>query len=292
MRKVVILAIILSVCTFLLPAFAEEDAVLAKFDGGKITMTDFKRIVGYYDKEKQGILEANPQFRKNMLQRYVHDFVISRIAREKGFDKRPDIKEQIDLLVNDFLTLEFLKQEVAGKIQTTEEDLQQYYRGHRDEFKTPESVRVRHILIRADRSASEDDRRKAKEKIEGILKRILGGEDFAQLASEYSDDSGSKTKGGDLGFITKGKTVPAFEKVAFSLDSGAISDVFETPYGFHIVKVEEKRESVVEPFEQVRDKVKEKLVATFTRGRVDEFVEKAMKDAGAELNFDPLVSKK
>lgn len=273
-------------------AHAEEDVLLAKIGDKKIMMSDLKRIISYYDAEKQKILEQQPQFKATILQRIVQASVISKIAKDNGFDKRPDIKEQIELMTNDLLASQYLQKEVVEKINVTEEDISLYYKAHLEEFRTPEMVRARHILVKVEKSASEEDKKKAKEKADDILKRIKAGEDFGKLASEFSDDPGSKNKGGDLGFFPRGRMVPDFEQVAFSLKAGEVSDIVETPFGFHVIKVEERKESVQEPLEKVKNKVKEKVFADFRKAKVDEFFEKAMKDAGVELNLEPFMPKK
>ena len=271
---------------------AEDDPVLAKIGNSKITMADLKRIMNYYDPEKQKILEQKPQYKVTLVQRIVKGIVISRIAREKGFDKREDVKEQVELLTNDFLVSEYLKKEIIDKIHATEEDMQLYYKAKQEEFKIPEMVKARHIFVKVEKTASDEEKKKAKDKAEEILKRVKSGEDFAQLASELSDDKGSKTKGGDLGFFPRGRMVPPFEQAAFSLKPGDISEIVETPFGFHIIKVEEKKESVLEPYDKVKDKVKEKLFTDLRKVKVEEFIEKAMKDAGVEMNLEPLLPKK
>jgi len=269
-------------------AFAEEDTVLARIGDKKITLSDFNRIVSYYDLDKQKILEQKPQFKAALLERLVQAFVVSKIAKENGFDKKVDIREQVELLVDDYLTIEYIKREVIAKINVTEDDMKLYYKAHQDEFKTPEMVRARHILVKVGKSASQEVKSKSKEKIEEILKRIKSGEDFAKVASEVSDDTGSKEKGGDLGFFRRGMMVSEFEKAAFSLKLGEVSDIVETQFGFHIIKVEEKKESVLEPYEKVKEKVKEKVFNDQRKSKVEEFIEKAMKDAGVELNLSPL----
>jgi parvulin-like peptidyl-prolyl isomerase len=148
-------------------------------------------------------------------------------------------------------------------------------------------VRARHILIRVDKSASEETKKKAREKAEDLLKRIRAGEDFAKLAGEFSEDPVTAEKGGDVGFFPKGRMVPEFEKVCFGLKPGEVSDVFETSYGFHIAKVEEKKPSATLPFDEVKGKVKTKLLDDFRKTRVSDFIEKALKDAGVEMDLAP-----
>ncbi len=274
------------------PICAADDTVLAKIGNEKITMDDFNRfIVARYDAKKQQTLEKNPEYKANILVGYVQRIVLSKIAKEKGFDKRPDIKDEIEFTLNDLLATEYLKKEVIDKIKVSEEDMKLYYKGHQDEFGTVEMVRVRHILFKPAKPMAEDDWKNAKTKAEDVLKRIKAGEDFERLAAEFSDDASSKTKGGDLGFFPKGKMVPDFEKAAFSLKPGEI-EIVKTPYGYHIIKLEDKKISGVEPFEQVKNKVEEKVFAEFKKAKVDEFLKGAMEEAGVQMNLEAFLKKK
>jgi len=290
MKKCLVLSLLLLILAGSL-GFAGDDTVVARIGDKKITMDDFNRITGYYDAEKRKILAENPVFKATILQRLVQGMVISTVAREKGFDKRSDIKEQLDLLNNDFLAAEYIKKEIIDKITVSEDDMRLFYQSHQDEFRTPEMVRARQILVKVDKEATEETKKKAKERATDLLKRIREGEDFAQVASQSSEDSGSKANGGDLGYFDRGKMAPEFEKVVFSLKPGEVSDVFETTSGFHVVKVEDKREAALEPYEKVKEKIREKLIADLRKGRIDEFAEKAMKDAGVELNLEPFLPK-
>lgn len=289
MKKYFVLAAAAALIMILpVSAVAEEDAVIAKIGATKLRASDLKRIISYNDAGKQKAIEENPQNKVNLLKRFIQAMVIAGIARDKGFDKLPDIKEQVDMFTNDFLANEYIRKEVAAKAAVTEEDVRLYYKVHQDEFAIPEMVRVRHLIISADRTVAEEDKRKAREKAAELLKRVRAGEDFAKLAAEFSEDPASKTKGGDLGFFTKGKMVPEFEAAAFSLKPGAVSDIVETQFGYHIIKVEEKKERAFEPFDKVRDKVKEKVFQAFGRERVKEFMDKVMTEAGTEIYFEKL----
>lgn len=263
---------------------AETDAVLARMGEKKFMLSDFNRIVGYYDAGKQKALADNRQHAEQLLRLFIQGEVISRLAREKGFYKKPEIIEQLELLEKNFIATAYIKKEIVDKIKIEEADMQAYYKTHRDELKTPETVRVRHILASVNRkTATEDDKKKAREKMEGILKRIKAGEDFAKLATELSDDSGSKAKGGDLGFFPKGRMVPEFDKIVFSMKSGELSGVFETSFGYHICRVEEKKDAVLESFDKLKDKIKEKVLEDMKKLRVEEFFDKVFKDADVEF---------
>lgn len=274
------------------PVLAADEVILAKIGDRKISMTDFNRMLGYYDAAKQKALTENPKLRVPLLNRYVKAIVLAELARKEGFDKQPDIKEQSEMLTNDFVATEFLKKKAADAINISADAVRQYYELHKDEFKSPEMVRARHILIRAERSAIEEEKKKARLRAEDVLKRVKAGEDFSKLAAELSEDPGAKIKGGDLGFFPKGRMVPEFEKVVFEMKPGEVSGIVETPYGYHIIKVEEIKAESLEPLDKVSNKVKDIIFAERRKFFVEDFIEKAMKNAGVELNTEALDQKK
>ena len=143
----------------------------------------------------------------------------------------------------------------------TDEQVQQYYQAHQKDFQVPDEVQVRHILIKVPTGADAKTDAAAKQKAEDLLKQIKGGADFAALAKANSDDPGSKEQGGELGMIQRGVTVPAFEKAAFGLQPGQISDVIKTQFGYHIIKVEAKQT----PHLKSLAEVKAQILATLTR---------------------------
>jgi len=271
---------------------AKDDDVVAKIGDRKVTISEFNKMLGYLDSEKQKLIEKSPQLKENLLKQYVQGIVISNLAKKKGFDKNPELKEQLEMLKDNYIAIEYLKKEVVNKVEVSEEDIKSYYEIHKDEFKTPEMVRARHILIKTDTSASDNDKKKSREKAEDILKKIKAGEDFAKLASDLSDDTGSKTNGGELGFFPKGRMVKSFEDAAFSLKPGELSGIVETQFGYHIIKVEEKKESGMEPFDTAKEKIKQKLLPEPTKIKVAEFIEKAMKDANIEIHPEILIGGK
>ena len=158
--------------------------------------------------------------------------------------------------------------------------LQKDYNANLDRYRTPERVDARHILIKSD--ASNDAAMKAK--AEGILKQIQSGGDFAKLAKDNSQDPGSAEKGGELGWLQKGQTVPEFEKSAFSLQPGQTSGLVKTEYGYHIIQVEKHEQAHLQPF----DEVKPQLTLEFNQRMATDELQKLADKASAELRKDPL----
>jgi len=153
---------------------------------------------------------------------------------------------------------------VAAAMNVSQEDLQSYYDQHRDEYRVPEQVKVRHILIKTplpEPGQKEDEKAvaEARAKAADILKQIKAGGDFAKLAEKYSDDPGSAKDGGELGWIGRGRTVPEFEKVAFALPKGEISDLVKSSYGFHIIQVEDNQDAHLKSFAEVKNEITEKV---------------------------------
>lgn len=152
---------------------------------------------------------------------------------EKSFEK--DIKEQL-------MVMKLIEREVKEKVgPPTEEEIKKYYDDHKDEMKQPEQVKARHILIRVDEKADMKVQSAALKRIQEVREKVKKGDDFAALAKEYSEDPGSKENGGDLGYFSKETMVPEFSKVAFSLKPGEVSEVVKTAFGYHLIKVEEKK---------------------------------------------------
>jgi peptidyl-prolyl cis-trans isomerase D len=168
------------------------------------------------------------------------------------------------------------------KAQISDSELQKEYQDSMDSFRTPERVRVRHILIKT-QGKPKEEAPKLKAKAEDLLKQLKGGADFADLAKKNSEDTGSAEKGGELGWIVKGQTVPNFEKAAFSLDAGTLSGIIETEYGYHILQVEEKQAAHTQSFEEA----KPQLLAEAKKQAASDNLSKAIEAAHNEALRTP-----
>ena len=165
-------------------------------------------------------------------------------------------------------------------------DVEDYYNSHIEEFSTPEELRLRHILLRVSPDADPSVRSEKRAKLEGILERARAGESFEQLAEAYSDDASAK-KGGDLGYVKRGQLLPEVEKVAFSLKPGEVSDIVSSSYGLHILKVEDYREAKVAPLEEVKEKIREKLIEEASWRRARRHAEEFLWDVREHGKFAP-----
>ena len=152
------------------------------------------------------------------------------------------------------------KSKVLAQSQVTPEELQAYYNQHREEFRVQEEVKVSHILVKTppagpDGKVDEKGVEEARKKAEDVLKQLKGGAKFEDLAKKYSDDPGSAKQGGELGWIGRGRTVPEFEKAAFSQAKGQTSDLVKSSYGFHIIRTEDKHEAHLKTLDEVKDQI-------------------------------------
>ena len=176
----------------------------------------------------------------------------------------------------------FLPTLFAGKVPAASEadlaaykkdhskEIQDYYEANRFLYEQPERVRARHILVKVDRNAPEDKKAEAKERIEKLRQQIEAGKDFAAVAKESSEDVGSKESGGDLGLNTREAWVPDFSSVAFSLAPGQMSQPVETQFGYHLIKVEEKKAAEKKELKGVEDEIARQL---FSRMRAKELAQ-------------------
>lgn len=182
-----------------------------------------------------------------------------------------------DLVINNLI-----EKDVVAKTTVSDEEAKKFYNDNIDKFKRDETVKASHILIKVEPNASADDKKKAKEKAEAILKQVKGGADFAEVAKKESGCP-SAPQGGDLGFFGKGQMVPPFEKAAFAMKPGEVSDVVETQFGYHIIKLTDKRPAETVKFEETKDRIVQFLKQQKVQEGINEYVENLKKAAKIEM---------
>jgi len=180
------------------------------------------------------------------------------------------------------LTIQKYKENFDKNVKITDEEMKKYYEEHKKDYYKDE-VKASHILISTvddnGKPLSEAKKKEAKKKAEEVLKKAKSGEEFSELAKEYSDDPGSAANGGDLGYFTKGQMVQPFEEAAFSLKPGEISGLVESEYGYHIIKVYDKIDKQLS-FDEVKDQIKKTLI----EDKYMENIESISKKAKVEKN--------
>jgi peptidyl-prolyl cis-trans isomerase D len=186
-----------------------------------------------------------------------------------------------------YVFFESLKLRAESK--ATDDELRQYYEQHKDEYTLPERVKAQHILFKTQGKTPEEIE-KIKEKARGVLERAKKGEDFSGLAKQYSEDS-TAAAGGDLGDFGRGQMVPEFEKAAFSMGVGAISDLVQTQFGIHIIKVNSKQERRERPFEEMKEAVRPIVETRKAEQRGSELAQQAAVDLVGNKDLDAVAKK-
>jgi peptidyl-prolyl cis-trans isomerase C len=200
-------------------------------------------------------------------------FMQTLISRNLTLDRmRSDARGEIAIT-------RLIETEIADKIALKPGQVEDFYKQNPDQFKQPERVRASHILISIPEAADAAARTEARTRAEQILKDVKSGKDFAALAKQHSQDPGSAVNGGDLGFFQQGQMVGPFNDAAFSLKPGAVSDLVETQFGFHIIKVAEKQPGRTVPLDEVRPKVEQFLQHQNRETQTEAFV-KALRAKG------------
>ena len=217
--------------------------VLAKVGNKVITKQDMKAVIAAMPPEYQISLQSNEQQQQELLNMLIDTQLFAMEAKAKKIDKEKAIVQRIDGIVTSLLAQEYMKRKFSSIGKVTNKEIESYYNTHKSEFIDPSMVKAQHILVKVDvETATPKEIAVAEAKAASIKKELEGGADFSKLAEKYSDDPGSKSRGGDLGFFTKEQMVPEFSKAAFSLKKGEISQPVKTPFGFHIIKVTDIQE--------------------------------------------------
>jgi peptidyl-prolyl cis-trans isomerase D len=173
----------------------------------------------------------------------------------------------------------FDPQNYEGKILISPQEVAAIYQSSPEKFSDPKKVKARHILIKIPSAENPEALQQARKRAEEIYALAKKGEDFASLAMKYSEDTGTAKNGGDLGYFQSGQMAQQFEQAAFSLGKGEISAVIQTPYGFHVIKVEDVVEARVKPLEEV----KEEIVKELRQEQAEDIAEKEAEQAYNKL---------
>lgn len=168
---------------------------------------------------------------------------------------------------------QLIEDKIVAGLEVVEARADEFYKANPEIFVQPEQVRARHILIRTEAEADAAAKAEARERIDEIRRKAVEGEDFAALAKTHSQDPGSKENGGDLGFFARGQMVKPFEETAFALKENEISQVVESPFGFHIIQVTGRKPAETVAYETVKPRILEHLKQQAIREKLDAYVD-------------------
>lgn len=255
-----------AVLTLLMSSHAHAQ-VLVSGQGVVIDAKEIQMELERVPAEARAQLSSPAAMQNNVANVYARR-VLATDAVKEGLDKNPLVIAAIEKAKERILSdamLEKIDQKNQPNLQDLEAWAQTSYKANSKKYEQPEQVRASHILIRT----AEPD---AKVKTEAILKELRNGADFSKLAKDKSQDPGSAAKGGDLGFFARGRMIKPFEDTAFGMSkAGEISEVIESPFGFHIIRLDEKKPAGLQPYAEVKDLLmRQAQNEILNKGRFDE----------------------
>jgi peptidyl-prolyl cis-trans isomerase C len=247
------------------PVSAEDkadDKIVAKVNGKPITETDLKFAEGELGSELGSL---PPEVKRRALAEYLIDnMLFSEAAEAEKLGSTPEFEEQMNYLRQRLLREQYFEKTLKGTV--SEEEAKKIYDTRIASMKTEDEVAARHILV--------DSEEKAKE----LRAKIVAGADFAEVAKENSTDPGSKDQGGLLGYFTKGQMVPEFDDAVFKMLEGDVSEPVKTNFGWHIIKLEDRRLKEPPTFDPVKASIMNSLVVRKAQEKATELREKASVD--------------
>jgi peptidyl-prolyl cis-trans isomerase C len=267
------------------PALAEEvNPVVGRVGDYVLREADLERLLSYQSPELLQKLQADPAQRAEIVRQLLLTKAVAARSRKEGFDKKPEVKEELSYVIDNYLAGQYLRKVVTAEVTVPEEELKKYYAEHEKDFLLPQSARVRHIYFQVSKDAATLVKEKAKAKADAVLKQLKEGADFAAIARASSEDVDSAAKGGELGVLSPGKTnSQEFEKAVFALKAGETSPVVETPFGYHIIRVDERAEQRTAGFDEAKEYIRTILKGEFEQKKAREFLDKLAREAGVEV---------
>src|SRR3989337_2945734 len=250
--------------------------VVATINDKEITLSEFTERIKEYPALAHGG-KMSEETKKGFLDNLIVRELIFQEALRLGIDKDKETLDFIEEMKKRVIVDKFFKKEVDQKTQVSEEETKKYFNENLEETKSPDEVRASHILL------------KTREEADMILKKVKQGAKFEDLVKKFSTDPGSKDTGGELGFFSQGMMVPEFDSVAFKLKVGEVSDIVQSRFGFHIIKVLEKREGKQKNIDEAKPEIQKKLLTTKRKEKFDTLVADLKAKAKISINNDLLL---
>ncbi len=263
----------------------DNGKVIAEFDGVQIT----DRYLNTYLEQLNPYLKSRyntPEKKEELFSKIVEGELLARYAIRQGALEDPALLSKIKSTIARYHSGTKMKIEIEESLNITEEDMRKYYEENSDTYNQPEKIKASHILIKVDENRS---RNEAKQLAQKVLRKARNLDkdprSFNMLVTKYSDDEGSKRRGGDLGFFERtedgGKMVKEFSDAAFAIkEVGDFSDIVETENGFHIIKLTGKRDAINRSFDDVKRNIEQTLAGERRRSAYEDAIERMKKEMG------------
>ncbi len=269
------------------PLRAEESPLIARVGPYTLTRADFEKEIEN-NANLKALLSLKPEMKSVLVNRWVEITLLGLAGKEAGLDKDPEVKAEIEEQVRMILARHYFERRILKDLKVSESEAQEYYLAHKKDYQLPERIQARHILIRVPEGAGPEDEAAALKKAREIRKKLLAGADFSEMARKYSEDPGTKDRGGDLGLFARGQMIPEFEEAVFKLKVGEISPPIKTRFGYHLVRVEARVPAQVQPYEKVKEQVVQDLLEAKKQERLSAVLKELKKKYPVEVHPENL----
>jgi len=246
------------------------ETILASFGEDTITLGEFNQLW------KEVPEEYKLQLDKSMvLDQMISEKLLIQETKNMGLEEDKDLLEQIKKMTEQILVQALIEREILNKVKVNDEDVLAYYEQNKDSFTEKEQVHLYNILLETEEEA------------QNVLEQLKAGEDFSEIAKTKSTGP-SAAQGGDMGFISKGSIIPEIDEVVFALESGELTDIIKSDYGFHILKVTEKKPESTKALEEAKDEIMQTLLPEKQKDAFDNLLKELKSKVEIEINEEAL----
>ena len=246
------------------------ETILASFSGQTITLGEFNLIWEEVPEEYKLQLD-----RSMVLDQMISEKLLIQEAIIMGLEEDNDVLEQVKKMTEQILVQALIEKEILNKVDANEEEVLDYYEQNKDSFTEKEQVHLYNILLETEEEA------------QNVLEQLKAGEDFSEIAIEKSSGP-SAAQGGDLDYVAKGTIIPEIEEVIFALELEELSEVVKTDFGFHILKITEKKAETVKTLEEVREEIVQTLLPEKQKEAFENLLEELKGKVEIEINEELL----
>lgn len=247
--------------------------------------SDFERFLEMVLNPQQRMqVNMFPEARNHYRKQFLEFMVMDAKARKDGLDKSEDVQQKIKLMEVQVMVQELMQRESEGlqkKMEVNDEGVKAYFEAHKNDFMSKGSFDSRHILIGVEKDNPEKSEEAAQAKIAKIKEALKNGKKLEELAKEFSDDPGSKDKGGFYPNISYGSFDPAYETAVKAQEIGVVGEPVKSNYGYHFIQVEKRQDAVLQEFDKVKDQVKQKAA----KAKQEEVFQNYMNELKKEMGF-------